>query len=104
MVLEAVRHDGAGAFLERAEARLLEQEDRNNLILSLAYARANSGTFEPEEVAPVLVREVSNVYGCAFCVLFTDLSNPTSNTIYQRPGYRPLCDLSDVGISEGERQ
>src|SRR6202030_728711 len=25
-------------------------------------------------------------------VLFTDLANPTSNTLYQRLGYRPLSD------------
>ena len=25
--------------------------------------------------------------GCAFCVLYTDLSNPTSNAMYQRVGY-----------------
>jgi predicted GNAT family acetyltransferase len=26
------------------------------------------------------------------CCLNTDLSNPTSNSIYQRIGYRPICD------------
>jgi predicted GNAT family acetyltransferase len=25
-------------------------------------------------------------------VLFTDLANPTSNTLYQRLGYRPVSD------------
>ncbi len=33
--------------------------------------------------------------GYQFCCLFTDLSNPTSNTIYQRIGYRPLCDYNE---------
>jgi len=33
--------------------------------------------------------------GLAFCCLFTDLANPTSNSIYQRMGYRPVCDMSD---------
>lgn len=32
--------------------------------------------------------------GQAFCCLYTDLANPTSNSIYQRIGYRPVCDLS----------
>ena len=27
-----------------------------------------------------------------YCTLFTDLSNPTSNAIYQRIGYQPVCD------------
>lgn len=30
--------------------------------------------------------------GKDFCVLYTDLTNPTSNSIYQRIGYVPVCD------------
>jgi len=30
--------------------------------------------------------------GKQFCFLFTDLSNPTSNHVYQQIGYRPVCD------------
>ena len=33
--------------------------------------------------------------GMQFCCLYTDLSNPTSNGIYQRIGYRPVCDVVD---------
>jgi hypothetical protein len=29
--------------------------------------------------------------GKEFCVLYTDLANPTSNAIYQRIGYRPIA-------------
>lgn len=29
-----------------------------------------------------------------FCFLFTDLANPTSNSIYQRIGYRPVTDIT----------
>jgi predicted GNAT family acetyltransferase len=32
--------------------------------------------------------------GRRFCFLFTDLSNPTSNSIYQRVGYRPVTDVN----------
>ena len=32
--------------------------------------------------------------GRDFCVLFTDLANPTSNKIYQSVGYRPVCDFT----------
>jgi hypothetical protein len=32
--------------------------------------------------------------GRRFCVLFTDLANPTSNAIYARIGYRPLADFT----------
>jgi GNAT superfamily N-acetyltransferase len=30
--------------------------------------------------------------GYRVCVLYADLANPTSNGIYQRMGYRPVCD------------
>jgi predicted GNAT family acetyltransferase len=33
--------------------------------------------------------------GLRFCCLVTDLANPTSNSIYQRIGYQPVCDLTD---------
>lgn len=33
--------------------------------------------------------------GRKFCFLFTDLNNPTSNSIYQQIGYRPVCDVGD---------
>jgi predicted GNAT family acetyltransferase len=29
------------------------------------------------------------------CFLFTDLANPTSNSIYMKIGYRPVCDVHD---------
>jgi uncharacterized protein len=31
--------------------------------------------------------------GRRFCFLFTDLANPTSNSIYRRIGYRPVTDV-----------
>ncbi len=33
--------------------------------------------------------------GWQFCTLYTDLDNPTSNDIYQRIGYRPVCDSNE---------
>jgi predicted GNAT family acetyltransferase len=32
--------------------------------------------------------------GWKFCTLFTDLANPTSNSIYQRIGYHSICDFT----------
>lgn len=32
--------------------------------------------------------------GRSFCCLYTDLGNPTSNSIYQHIGYHPLCDVN----------
>ncbi len=34
--------------------------------------------------------------GFRFCVLYTDLSNPTSNAIYAHVGYEPVSDVVDV--------
>jgi len=34
--------------------------------------------------------------GYEYCALFTDLSNPTSNDIYQKIGYRPVRDDSEL--------
>jgi predicted GNAT family acetyltransferase len=33
--------------------------------------------------------------GKSFCCLYTDLTNSTSNSIYQKIGYRPVCDVQD---------
>jgi predicted GNAT family acetyltransferase len=33
--------------------------------------------------------------GRKFCYLFTDLSNPVSNQLYQRIGYVPVCDFTE---------
>lgn len=38
--------------------------------------------------------------GFRFCMLFTDLSNPTSNKIYQAVGFRPLCDVDQYRFEE----
>lgn len=46
--------------------------------------------------ATALVAELSRLIlaeGKEYAALFTDLSNPTSNSIYQKIGYRPLCDF-----------
>jgi hypothetical protein len=32
--------------------------------------------------------------GKSSCVLYTDLANPVSNSIYPKIGYRPVCDSS----------
>ena len=38
--------------------------------------------------------------GKKFCVLYTDLMNPTSNHIYQKMGYRPVCDWDGYAFEE----
>lgn len=36
--------------------------------------------------------------GWQFCTLFTDLSNPTSNHIYERIGYNPVLDFTEYRL------
>ena len=38
--------------------------------------------------------------GYAKCVLYTDLANPTSNSIYQKIGYRAVCDSCMLKFEE----
>jgi len=36
--------------------------------------------------------------GWKYCNLFTDLANPTANSIYQKIGYYPLCDFHEYNF------
>jgi predicted GNAT family acetyltransferase len=36
--------------------------------------------------------------GWQFCTLFADQANPTSNRIYQRIGYEPVCDFDEFAF------
>jgi len=38
--------------------------------------------------------------GRAFCSLYTDLSNPTSNHIYQEIGYQPVIDVNQIRFGD----
>ncbi len=76
-------HEGPAAFLERAEAWLLEREDLNNLILSLAYARASGAAPAEAEALFATVEEGDRVLGCVVRtpphkVLVTDMPPDTA--------------------------
>jgi predicted GNAT family acetyltransferase len=42
--------------------------------------------------------------GRRFCFLYTDLSNPTSNSIYVRIGYRRVCESLELDFSHARRE
>ena len=42
--------------------------------------------------------------GVEHVVLFTDLANPTSNSIYQRIGFRPVCDAAEFVFTQPDRE
>ncbi len=53
--------------------------------------------------ATACVAELSQMLldkGHTLCFLYTDLSNPTSNSIYQKIGYRPVCDAAHISFAE----
>jgi predicted GNAT family acetyltransferase len=37
--------------------------------------------------------------GRRFCFLYTDLANPTSNAIYERIGYRRVCESAEIAFA-----
>jgi predicted GNAT family acetyltransferase len=39
--------------------------------------------------------------GWAFCALFADLANPISNHVYQKIGFRPVCDYDAYEFRQG---
>jgi uncharacterized protein len=39
--------------------------------------------------------------GASFCCLYADMSNHTSNAIYQQVGYEPVCDFADIVFRSG---
>lgn len=80
--------------------------DRNGTLVSMNYVGrptkngiSVSGVYTPKELrgrgyASILVAMTSQKMldqGKKFCVLYTDISNPTSNGIYQRMGYREVA-------------
>lgn len=38
--------------------------------------------------------------GYDFCTLYTDLSNPTSNSIYMKIGFKPVCDSVEYSFTK----
>ena len=55
--------------------------------------------FRKKGYATSVVAAVSKIIlekGFKKCVLYTDLDNPTSNSIYQKIGYKPICDSLEI--------
>lgn len=74
----------------------------------IAHSITISGVFTPPEhrckgYAAALVARLSQHLldlGYKFVDLFTDLDNPTSNSIYQKIGYHPVCDFRMVAFKQ----
>lgn len=74
---------------------------------STPNSRSISFVYTPDQFrnkgyASSLVSSISQIgldRGNRFCTLFADLSNPTSNAIYQRIGYAPVADVIETTFS-----
>ncbi len=64
--LRVKRHDGARAFLKRAEQRLLKREVENNLVLGLADSLSRSTRDHESPLYFATVEREGEVQGCAF--------------------------------------
>jgi predicted GNAT family acetyltransferase len=73
----------------------LRRETAHGIAVSLVYTppRWRNKGYASSCVASLTKRVLDN--GKRFCCLFTDLANPTSNSIYQRIGYGEICDVDD---------
>ncbi|MCL2343585.1 MAG: GNAT family N-acetyltransferase [Firmicutes bacterium] len=80
----------------------IQREMRTACGVSLVYTPPY---FRNRGYASACVAGVSRVAlerGFAKCVLYTDLDNPTSNDIYQKIGYAPLCDSLEIEFQNME--
>ncbi len=90
--------DGGKAFVWERHGQLVSMALKTR---PLAHSITVSGVYTPPEYrrqgyASALVARLSQHLldlGYQFINLFTDLQNPTSNAIYQKIGYRPVCDF-----------
>jgi hypothetical protein len=67
----------------------------NGVYTPLRWRRHGYATACVAALSELLLRR-----GFEFCVLYTDLSNPTSNAIYARIGYRPVRDFLMYELSD----
>lgn len=117
---EALREDNPRAAAERmAEARFAGGADSGLYLWDDGHPVSLAGYSGPTpngiRIAPVYtppeyrgkgyasacVAALSQLLldgGRTYCFLFTDLSNPTSNHIYQAIGYRPVCDVDEYKL------
>jgi hypothetical protein len=101
--LESIRQKRTFFWVDRGEVVSLTIANRPQI-----KGICVSGVYTPPALrrmgyARALVAEVSKellARGYEFTNLFTDLSNPTSNKIYQEVGYRPVCDYHQYEFIE----
>jgi predicted GNAT family acetyltransferase len=99
----ATRIAGGALFLwddggAPASMASLQGATRHGIRVSFVYTppERRSRGYASACVAAVSARALAG--GSRFCTLYTDLSNPTSNAIYQRLGYRRIGEAAMVAF------
>ena len=78
----------------------LARPSRNGVSVNLVYTPPQwRGRGFASAVTAAVSREGLG-RGYRFCCLYTDLSNPTSNSIYTKLGYQPVCDSAHYQFKE----
>jgi predicted GNAT family acetyltransferase len=75
---------------------IVQRETVSGICVSMVYTppHLRSQGYATSCVAALTQRMLDS--GKKFCCLYTDLTNPTSNAIYQKIGYEPVCDSEDL--------
>lgn len=70
----------------------LARPSRNGVSVNLVYTPPQLRGRGYASAVTAAVSRKGLEQGYRFCCLYTDLSNPTSNSIYTKLGYQPVCD------------
>jgi predicted GNAT family acetyltransferase len=86
-------HDGAPASMAS-----LQGATRHGIRVSFVYTPPGLRGRGYASACVAAVSQRALARGSRFCTLYTDLSNPTSNGIYQRVGYRRLGEAAMIAF------
>jgi GNAT superfamily N-acetyltransferase len=74
----------------------------NGIRINMVYTRPEARRRGYASAAVAALSQAMLDAGRRFCFLFTDLSNPTTNRIYQTVGYRPVADFDEYRFAPPE--
>ncbi len=75
---------------------------RNGMTISLVYTPPEQRRHGYATACVAALSQQLLDEGWQFCTLFTDLANPTSNSIYQKIGYQQVADFNDYLFDTAE--
>jgi predicted GNAT family acetyltransferase len=102
----AARVEGGGLFMWEHEGApvsmaSLQGATRHGIRVSFVYTPPELRGRGYASACVAALSEQALASGKRFCTLYTDLANPTSNSIYQRLGYRRIGDSVMIAFGVG---